>query len=169
MLLTLPFLRKQLKSDNFSSDARDSLICNELKCPRNCKYTAYLYLNHYVTWVEWSPRPAINMDSTYIGYKQRSAFTQAVKFWLEKHIEWFVETVQSTCLFINKLGFLNLEDWQHATYLQKTYMPVYVRLAQCYSFSFIGFFSPWVHGVIQMTAICRERWGFVSSGSHKRY
>lgn len=145
------------------------MVSSELKCPRNCKYTAYFYLNHYVTWVEWSPRPTINMDSTYIGYKQRSTFTQAVKFWYKKHTEWFVETTQWTCLFI--LRFLNLGEWQHATYLQKEYMPVYFRLAQCYSFLFWqrGFFNPWVHRVIQMTAIYREGWGFVSSGSHKRY
>lgn len=135
MLLTLPFLHKHLKSDNFGSDARGGLICDELKCPRNCKYTAYLYLNHYVTWVEWSPRPTINMDSTYIGCKQRSTFTLAVKFWCKKHTECFVETMQWTCPFMKKtLRFLNLGEWQHAMYLQKAYMLVYFRLTQCHSF-----------------------------------
>jgi len=70
MLSTPPFSHQRLKSDSFGSDAGDGLICDELKCPRNGKYTVYLYLNHYVTWVEWSPRPTINMDSAYIGYRQ---------------------------------------------------------------------------------------------------
>lgn len=33
------------------------------------------------------------MDSTYMGYKQRSTFTQAGKFSQKKHAEWFVETM----------------------------------------------------------------------------
>lgn len=143
MLLTLPFLHKHLKSDNSGSDAGEGLIRNEFKWPRNCKYTAYLYLNHYVTWVERSPRPTINTDSTYIGYKQRSTFAQAVKFWCKKHTERFVETMQQACLLIKTLGFLNLGDWRHATYLQKACMPVYFRRAQGYRF------SPLIEGIFQ--------------------